>query len=62
MSLRCPWCRTRRTYVASNQDVAARDAARSAFEIGRRRECRSCGHRFVTVERVVVDSLLEVTA
>jgi transcriptional repressor NrdR len=44
--MKCPYCRSNESRVVDTRDMADMDAIR------RRRQCRDCGRRFTTYERV----------
>jgi len=52
--MRCPYCRSRDSRVVDTRDLAEMDAIR------RRRQCRECGRRFTTYERVEAANLTVV--
>lgn len=52
--VRCPWCGEDDDRVVDSRESSSGDAIR------RRRQCRACGHRFTTVERVAEAALAVV--
>ena len=54
MGMRCPWCGHEQDRVVDSRPAERNEAIR------RRRECRSCGRRFTTFERVEQVGLLVV--